>query len=276
MNKPIGPSWVGIALLLCAALAHGQSGSYDWSGASVLGPGVKHATITAGRNRIDCVQIDTQTSGLRFYTTERCPDYVADAQETQTRKTVQFVSDSQRAPHPVLVAINANEFSPVIVGKVNLLGYAAWEGTRVSAQGGPALVIGKDGTARITRLAAGADASQIQAAVSGQQDVLTKGKPASGNRPNRRTAIGLSEDGRYVYFMTHTSAGIAEVGEWLRHCGAFDGVLMDGGRSTAMARWNGRSAVVVSGSWQRSVGNSIGVYYDTPPADLAQGYNTER
>jgi hypothetical protein len=45
---------------------------------------------------------------------------------------------------------------------------------------------------------------------------------------------------------------------------------MDGGRSTAMARWDGRSGVVVSGWGQRSVGNSIGVYYNTGPADLAR------
>lgn len=264
------PCWIVMVIvaLLPSALDDKPAGTFDWQGATVLGPGVRYARVSWGTNQIDVVRIDAQTNGLRFYTTERCPGYVAGLYETQTRKTTEFVADSQNTGHKVLVAINVNEFTPVEVGRVNLQGYAAWEGTSISADGGPAFVVGKDGAPRIARLAAGADPSPMQAAVSGQQDVLKKGILAKGIKPNRRTGIGISQDGRYAYFITLSHAGIAEVAEWLQHFGAFDGILMDGGRSTGMARWDGRSSLAVSGSLQRAVGNSIGVYYNTHPAEL--------
>jgi hypothetical protein len=259
-----------LACLLVPGLAGGQT--YDWSGVANLygNPGVKQVSTTWGGKTVSCVQIDTRQGNLRFYTTERCSPYVEDSQETQTRKTTEFVSDSQSTSHKVVVAINATEFNPVIVGKVDLLGYAAWEGLFVSRNAGPALVVGKDGVAVLANLAAGAEAAAVQAAVSGQQWVLTEGTPypASGGNANR-TAVGISQDGRYVYFLTMGSAQTGQNGEALKYFGAYNAVQLDGGGSTGMAAWNGSSVVSLFSS-TRSVGNNIGVYFNNAAVVLAR------
>jgi hypothetical protein len=59
-----------------------------------------------------------------------------------------------------------------------------------------------------------------------------------------RTAIGLSKDGRYLFLLTidgvedqsmRYGATFYDVGQWLLIAGAYDGITVDGGGSTAMA-----------------------------------------
>jgi hypothetical protein len=98
-----------------------------------------------------------------------------------------------------------------------------------------------------------------------------------------RTGIGVSDRGRYVYFLTidgrqSASAGatIEDVGSWLKYFGSYTGTNLDGGGSTTMAWWDPTTSTsnllnhpCGSGSYssydsERYNGNNIGIYYAVP------------
>ncbi len=73
--------------------------------------------------------------------------------------------------------------------------------------------------------------------------VLKAGQLLGNDKPlHPRTAAGVSRDGRYLYLLvidgrqqgTSEGASTAEVGEWLKLLGAWDGINLDGGGTTTM------------------------------------------
>jgi exopolysaccharide biosynthesis protein len=91
--------------------------------------------------------------------------------------------------------------------------------------------------------------------VAGEAMVLRDGKnngiPSAagtdGEKIAGRSAVGLSEDRRTLFLLTidgveganpQYGAGFYDVGEWLLQAGAYDGMSLDGGGSTAMAILN--------------------------------------
>ena len=277
-------------LLACTGLA--QTGSYDWNTAAALGsyPGIKRALVTTSSPRtlrMHCLKIDTTTPGLRFYASPQ-----SGALETTTQTTRQFITQSHTDGMQLVAAINANTWSTFQSGDWNtskaaeVTGLAMSEGALVSpGHGTPAFLVNKMGAAWIApnSFAGGEEPDELQTAVEGAWHlyVLQAGNTVAGDTGlNPRTGIGVSQDGRYVYFLNvdgrqPSSDGVTtqELGSFLKWFGAWDGINMDGGGSTTMAWWNpGTSASELlnnprgSGSYsssnsERHVAVNLGVYY---------------
>lgn len=282
---------LAVACLALAIAAGAQEGVYDWSGAPELCPGVKHVRVTATTPRpmnFNCLQVDTRTPGLSFYTTSRCADWESNVRETIRQTTRQFVREARAAGIPLVVAVNGDGWSPWIPITWNLPtvtsvgGLAVSDGVLVSPPAGtPSLIIHQDGRAQIAVTDAHTDLTTIQTAVSGFALVLTEGVVTTqGQDLHPRTCTGVSEDGRMVYLMTvdgrqelSGGASYPELGAWLKHFGAYTGANMDGGGSTTMVWWDtGREGedktvllnVPVGGGkpgTERYNGNNLGIAY---------------
>ena len=142
-RKPFGVIWLFLTALaslspLSPALV--QSETFDWSTASQLGSymGIKRAylSVTSPRvNHINCLQIDTWTPNLRFYTTPRCSPYDENNREADKQRTRTFVTTSQSTDRKIVAAINANAFD-MASDPTNLLGLVVSEGVQVSPGSG--------------------------------------------------------------------------------------------------------------------------------------------
>lgn len=289
-------------ILAMVSTAFGQTGSYDWSTASPLGlhPGIQRAyvAVSSPRNmKIHCLRIDTRTPGLRFYTTPQ-----SGSMETMTQTSRQFITASQSSSKKLVAAINATPWSNFNASEWNvsrpaqLTGLAVSEGTMVSAaeiRPSPTFVMGKTALPSALTTATGVDTTEMRTAVTGFDFVLTAGVATTGDTTlNPRTAIGLSQDKRYVYFMVidgrqsgSDGATTDEVGSYLKWFGAWTGMNMDGGGSTTMAWWNPLTSVselinnprqtsgfsLING--ERHVANNLGVYYETDTTVVSWGMN---
>ena len=78
----------------------------------------------------------------------------------------------------------------------------------------------------------------------GKNNGIPSADGTDGEKIAGRTAVGLSQDGSYLFLLTidgvegaspQYGATFHDVGEWLRIMGAHDGITLDGGGSTAMA-----------------------------------------
>jgi hypothetical protein len=281
--------FVSLALL---ALAHAQTGQYDWSAARDLCPGIKYAHVKADTPRplnLNCLQVDTRTPGLSFVTTPRCDPWEENVTETVRKSTRQFMQEARAQGVPMVVAINADAWTPWISAtwdqptRPNVKGLAVSDGVLVSpGSGTPSLIIRKNGTLEMAQTEAATDISTIQTAVSGFAFVLMKGEVLPADAVlHPRTATGLSEDGRMLYLLTvdgrqAASGGVSypELAGWLRHFGAYTGINMDGGGSTTMVWWDPQAegpdkcsvlnVPVGDGSTagrERCNGNNLGVCY---------------
>ena len=283
---------VAAVSLVLTQTGFAQTGSYDWNTAAALGsyPGIKRALVTTSSPRtlrMHCLKIDTTTPGLRFYASPQ-----SGALETTTQTTRQFITQSHTDGMQLVAAINANTWSTFQSGDWNtskaaeVTGLAISEGSLVSpGHGTPAFLVGKTGAAWIApnSFAGGEDPDDLQSAVEGAWHlyVLQAGNTVAGDTGQQpRTGIGVSQDGRYVYFLAVdgrqlASGGVTtqELGSFLKWFGAWDGINMDGGGSTTMAWWNpGTSASellnnprgsgsISSSNSERYVAVNLGVYY---------------
>lgn len=127
----------------------------------------------------------------------------------------------------------------------------------------------------------------VHTAISGDKVLLTNGVVAQTPIPNDRdprSAIGYSQDKRYLYLMTvdgrqtgwSDGADWATTGQWLKNFGAHEGINVDGGGSTTsvMADCQGkavrmnRSSFVATYGRERIIGHNFGVYAAPLPSDL--------
>jgi hypothetical protein len=83
-----------------------------------------------------------------------------------------------------------------------LEGLAIAEGVRVSSGNGtPSLIVGCDGAVNIATTGPDDNYSNVTTAVSGESLVLNNGVPTTRHADIQpRTALGLSRNGRYVFF----------------------------------------------------------------------------
>lgn len=262
--KTLRSSWrllggTAMLILSTASIVCAQSGSFDWNKAPGLGSyaGIKLAdvSITSPRKMTaHCMQIDTTTPGLRFTTTPRCSSWEADKAEVQRHTTRKFIKESQSTDKKIVAAINSNFFTPwpapndaETVGCVN--GLAVSEGELVSpGDGGVSFLAAKDATVSMAMTDADFKISNIQTAVSGCPFfVLKDGVPENLGDTSlfARTALGISKDNRYVYFLAidahqpnSEGATTDDDGTWLKYFGAYVGLNLDGGGSTTMAWWD--------------------------------------
>lgn len=249
--RPLARALLLLALALPAAAARAQSGSYDWSQATEIAPGVLFAKVSVTEPRrldVHCLRVDGANPWVEFATTGRAPEWIPGATETIRKTTRSFVRETRAAGRDAVAAINGDAFQPwpapfAQESPTDLLGLAVSDGVQVSPPSGePSFVVFDDGSMTITP--ALADQTGVAVAVSGFGFVLDDGVVLPGG-PDRhpRTGVGLSADARHAYLLVidgrrHASQGAttAEVGAWLAHFGAHDGLNLDGGGSSTMAR----------------------------------------
>lgn len=195
--------------------------------------------------KVVAARIDLKAPGIKFKTTAPNPDFKKDERETYRRTTAEFLKDQGLS-----VAVNANFYNPfngktiATEGDSNLIGMGVSDGFIESEpqNGFPSFVVKKDGSVDIKQYSVEDDLSDIQQAVSGNMIVLKDGEipEFSDAAVHPRTAVGFSEDKRYVYFMTidgrqkgfSVGATYAQVGKELQNLGAYQGLNLDGGGST--------------------------------------------
>ncbi|MDA0658810.1 MAG: phosphodiester glycosidase family protein [Planctomycetota bacterium] len=254
---------VGLAIsLFCAKLAAAEP-NYDWAFARQLHAGIRYARLETESPRrmvISAVHVDTRYPGLQLVTTSRCDGWTEGEAETLRQTTRAFlrgfhrndvqVPDTERPQ--ILVAINADAFSPWPApyqeeAPTNLNGLAVSQGVLISrGSGTPSLIVRKNGDLEIRTTHAETDISEVETAVSGFEMCLVEGElPPLTPELNPRTGLGLSLDRRYLVALTidgrqpaSEGASRQELGQWLRHFGAYNGINMDGGGSTTMAHWD--------------------------------------
>lgn len=221
--------------------------STEWS---QLYEGIDFRRASSEEKRLQkvCVlRIDTQQEELCFYTTGRHKNFKDTDSETERETASDFLTE-----HQLLAAVNANFYSPfnshtrTTRGPSNVIGLAVSEGELVSKaqEEYPSFTVSSNKVCKIGIIKPGDSLEGIRTAVAGNAIVLKNGEIThqESDDVHPRTAIGISQDGRYVYLMTidgrqpgfSMGASLEEVGKWLKNFGAWEGLNLDGGGSTTM------------------------------------------
>ncbi|MEO5804723.1 MAG: immunoglobulin domain-containing protein [Verrucomicrobiota bacterium] len=226
---------------------------------------------------VQAMRIDLSDSNVVFFSTPSNGDAPL---ETFGQTTSTFL-----LTYGVQAAVNANFFSPVSTTPNEpreLLGLAISQGTIVSPSeiGYEMLLITASNQASIAATPP-ASFSNIYTAVAGSDILVVNGvNQGAVDSPNPRTAVGISQDNRYLYFVTidgrqpgySDGATLNETAQWLIRFGTYNGLNLDGGGSTAMVKAESGGATVLnrpSGGVQRVNGNHIGVFApQLPPVIL--------
>lgn len=131
------------------------------------------------------------------------------------------------------------------------------------------------------------DPSTLQMMIGGHTILINNGKAATFSRSTSsiggyraRTALGYSEDGRYVYVIAaeknNNSAGLSltELQSFMTNIGVWKGMNLDGGGSTTMVdRPLAETSTTLTfnteyGTEQRSIVNGLGVYTSAPQGEV--------
>ncbi len=265
-------------LIILASLAWTSQGAITLQPWTPLFQGIDYTSGQADasevrEHKVFALRVDLTDPTLEFFST---PGNGAGPMETYGQTTTTFVNT-----YGVSVAVNANFFSPVSTipdDPRDLSGLAMSEGTIVSLfeSSRPSVAITRSNQVSFLTKAP-ADYSSFWTAVSGSDLVLINGVAQLGScttsfcLENPRTALGLSQDQHYFYMMVidgrqpgwSDGATLEETGQWLSRLGAWTGLNLDGGGSTAMAMTQSNSAVLLnrpSGGVQRVDGNNLGVF----------------
>lgn len=247
--------------------------------------GVDQATATVDTSQAYIVRINLMAPGIGFTTTPH-----SGSLDTVAQTTSQFLRTSGAQ-----VAINAGFFDPCCNAAPepkNIEGLAISNGQLVSADepGRPALLLTQTNTARIASSDTGPlNLSGVFNAVSGSNILVAGGvdvAPTAStafNDANPRSAVGLSRDGSLLYLVAvdgrqpgySDGTSLVETADLLISLGAYDGLNLDGGGSTALVVSNGaggaRDLNRPSGGTERYDGNSLGVFAVAVPEPGAAG-----
>ncbi len=238
--------FVFAAALVASACSPTRSAEQATGPARMLGEwgplfqGIEQVEIAASQPRLMrgyALRVDLQAPGIEFLTT---PSNGSRPADTDSLKTSSFL-----AKHHCQAAINGAPFSPVVATEgqpLSVNGLQVSCGEVVSQRTDrPALLLTKDNRATIA--SPPFQLEGIWNAVGGFGIVLKDGKVLGADKPvHPRTASGVSKDGRYLYLLAidgrqpgySIGASTAEVGEWLKLLGAWDGLNHDGGGTTTM------------------------------------------
>ncbi len=292
----VGLGWA----LLGQPAAQAGTNLTDWV---PLFKGVDHAAghNTPGGNGfpelqvVHAIRVDLKDPDIHLFTSPRIEDYAVSSRETAGYTVSDFLVTNR-----LQLAINANFFTPeqyyLPAGTaMDISGLAVCEGTMVSAQESSTY------SASVTFTAGNVPAiiptnwppvstAAIYTAVSGTYPLVVNGvnvgyqyRNSSGfiHQLNPRTALGISQDKRYLYLITidgrqsgySVGAYDYETAAWLMLLGAYNGVNMDGGGSTTLVMQDStgqpvtlnRSSAVADSGKQRTVGSHFGLYAKPVP-----------
>ena len=198
--------------------------------------------------RVFAARIDLATPGLVMKATPRNKKYEANKNETRRQTTLKFLEENE-----LFFAINTNYYLPfnaisiMTEGNADVSGLAVADGVVVSPaqEGFISLLFKKDEPPEIKRVFPEDNLDGVLFAFSGRKMTLSHGVPCQRNEKAQRdprTAVGLSEDRRFLYFIVidgrqekySIGATVDEEGKELLRCGAYDGFNLDGGGSSTM------------------------------------------
>lgn len=287
-----------LALLGCCGMAPAATivvGSWTPTFKGIdLASGQQIATVAGEYNhQVLCWRVDLTDPDVQLFTTPKCTNGCA--LDTLAENTSHFVEQ-----YGVQAAVNggfyASSFGPndTPLGTADdVLGLAINQGLVVSPQDSTTnrvaflFTTNKQVIYIPTNSFPGTNTAGIYTAVSGNNPLLINGtnvQPSNPNDRDPRTALGLSQDRRYLYMMTidgrqpgwSDGTDFYNVGEWLKRFGAWDGMAIDGGGSTTMVMANcegkavrlNRSSFVYQYGRERNVGHNFGVRAAPLPSDI--------
>jgi hypothetical protein len=232
--------------------------------------------------QVYAMRVDLLDPDVRLFTTPRNTN---GPPETYGENTSLFLKH-----YGLQVAVNANFYDPCCSSPpgtpMQVIGLAISDGVVVSAQES----LNDSGQILFTKAKVGKIVSNnyppqgtngIWTAVAGHYVVLANGvnlgfSTPEANTPNPRTALGLTQDKRYLIMMTIDGrTGVAspgavdsETAAWLIRFGAYDGLNVDGGGSTTMVKADCDGSAIQlnvpidagNPGQERVIGNNFGVY----------------
>ena len=232
---------------------------------------------------VNALRIDLQDPDIRLFVTPPASNYVANSRETLLQTPREFLLE-----HGLSVAINSGQFSPGGYSNpsgtpANNEGLVISQGILVSEQTNPneslsALLFTTNNEPTIIPVnwPATTNLAGVFNAVSGIYPLLSNGVNIAFAYTNRastlhqrqpRTAFGLSQDNRYLIWVTidgrqqDFSDGALdwETADFLLLYGAWEGMNLDGGGSTCMVKANecGQPVDINQNSFQFAV-NRLG------------------
>jgi len=274
---------IAIASSLCLNAGAATVKTSGWTPVFI---GIDQATGSIDGNDASvayALRVDLRAPGISFYTTPH----------QGTLNTVASTTSQFLTKYGLQVAINANFFAPCCAATTEnktVLGLAISDGNVVTAPDSTpgqnvALVISRLNKATIEETTESTDLSDVFNAVAGSgiivQDGVNVGSQTpygDGADPNPRTAVGLSEHGRYLYLIVIDgrqpgySIGTthAETADLMLAFGAYNAINLDGGGSTDMVEDNGHGGVKIinrpSGGAERFDANQLGIHaFPLPP-----------
>ncbi len=238
-----------------------------------------------------CLRVDLLAAGVELFTTPHCTNSCG--QETLIQNTSHFLETFgvQAAINGAFYSSSGGPSDEAVGTPESVRGLAISRGDVVSLADENAysatLLFTTNHQAFFvpTNTAPGTNTTGIYTAISGNFALLINGVNVgivNSSDLDPRTAIGLSQDKRYLYLLTVDGRqGVAQgvnppwsdgadyfnTGEWLKRFGAWDGICVDGGGSTTMvladcggkAQRINRSSFVAAYGRERNVGHNFGV-----------------
>ena len=257
-----------------------------------LASGSQQPTISGeATHQVLCLRVDLKNPDIALYTTPHCP---VCGLETLSEPPSQFL-----VKHGLQAVVNGGFYTSsagtsdsAIGTPEDVYGLAISQGVVVSLGDDP-------GNAAVFMFASNnaaffvptnvppTNTSGMFTAISGNRPLLLKGVNVQAATPadlDPRTAMGLSQDRRYLYLLTvdgrqpgwSDGADFHDTGDWLKRFGAYDGINVDGGGSTTMVRADcvggavrlNRSSYVAAYGRERNTGHNFGVYAKPLPSSL--------
>lgn len=231
--------------------------------------------------RVHQIRIDTAAEGISFFTTPGNGDAPG---EVSGRRTTTFLKEFE-----LELAVNGTGFQPITrEGKpVDVLGLAISEGNLVSeadlGSNNPVFLVTATNRAKILRAPLQkedwADAEHAIQGWAGANGMLVDDKVVitQDHALHPRTAVGVSKDGSQVFLVVVDgrqpgySEGITlvELATWMKKLGCWDAINLDGGGSSTLVTKQADLAPKignsVSGGFERSVANHLGIHADSLP-----------
>ncbi len=242
--------------------------------------------------KVHAARVDLTVPGIEFKTTPPNENFEPETRETTRQTTAGFLKEAGLS-----VAVNANFYNPFNArtistpGDANLIGLGVCDGFVESqpAANYPSFVVKKNGDVDVRVYDKEDDLSDIQQAVSGNKIVLLDGEvlKQTDKAVHPRTAVGLSKDKKYVYFMTidgrqpgfSVGATYEQVAIELKNLGANVGLNLDGGGSTTFVLRDSENEPVVINRPCNSTkdrlrfnANGIGVKANGAPKEAPEGF----
>ncbi|MCP4640801.1 MAG: hypothetical protein GY851_10225 [bacterium] len=224
--------------------------------------------------RLYALRVDLDDPDIEFFVTPSNGDRPLD---TDAQIASGFLTE-----HGCQVAVNASPFSPVNDepgSPRDVVGLSASDGDVYSPPHDSFGVFFVDAENNATVTAPPIDTGLVWNGVGGFGMLIVDGVIVAGDGDRHpRTAVGTSEDGRYLYFLIidgrqpHVSVGssLKETAEWMARVGAHRALNLDGGGSTALVIEGPRGLPKILNrpihnnmpGRQRLNGNHLGIYTD--------------